>query len=223
MVYTSSFCNEAYNGMNTSVPDGWIEIYDVNDLKKIGKESTYPLSGNYILMNNITFTSSDYNDDYGWDPIGKSATPFNGQFDGNGHYIKDLYINRPKQNLVGLFGVVHGSNGKIENVTLININITGENFVGSLVGYCGEAIIENSYAVGKTSGISEYIDYEWNEIEDWIPKNSYYDKDKSGLVSDDALFARDTAEMKQKSTYVDWDDTIWCFEEGEYPKLYWQR
>ena len=47
-----------------------------------------------------TFIQED-NPTSGWTPIGTAAKPFKGTFDGNGHVIRGLYINRPSEDGVG--------------------------------------------------------------------------------------------------------------------------
>ncbi len=47
------------------------------------------LSGHYILTSDIDMTGLNFS------PIGNNSTPFSGIFDGNGHTISNLTINRP--------------------------------------------------------------------------------------------------------------------------------
>ena len=69
----------------------------------------------------------------GWTPIGSyGATGFAGIYDGNGHTISGLYIKSSKDGL-GLFGYVTG--GTVKNVVLSLCDISGNNFVGGIVGY----------------------------------------------------------------------------------------
>ena len=65
----------------------------------------------YELMNNLDFDEDgngerddSYNQGSGWNPIGT----FTATFQGNGHVIENLFINRPTTNGVGLFGVSSG-------------------------------------------------------------------------------------------------------------------
>ena len=55
----------------------------------------------------------------GWLPIGTSSSPFKGTFNGNGHTISGLFINRSSTDYVGLFGYIQGAT--IQN---LNINAT---------------------------------------------------------------------------------------------------
>ncbi|MBO6189453.1 MAG: hypothetical protein J6N92_01420 [Alloprevotella sp.] len=78
-----------------------------------------------------TFIQED-NPTSGWTPIGTAAKPFKGTFDGNGHVIRGLYINRPGEAGVGLFGVTDGAT--LQNVTLISPTVTGGNSTGAFIG-----------------------------------------------------------------------------------------
>jgi hypothetical protein len=75
---------------------------------------------------------------------------FTGIFDGNGNIISNAVINQPDSNYIGLFGFV-GSGGKLRNLGIENVNITGRNFVGGLVGR-NDSNISNCYSTGSVSG-----------------------------------------------------------------------
>ena len=79
-----------------------------------------------------------------WTPIGRGVyptvdtnTPFNGTFDGNGHTISNLYVDEPDLSMVGLFGMVY--TGTLRDVTVVNANVTGDKYVGAVVGWYGNA------------------------------------------------------------------------------------
>ncbi len=82
-----------------------------------------------------------------WWPIGTFNKPFSGVFKGNGYTISNLTIKAGSTNEVGLFGAI-GAGGRVENVGLMNVNITGQSNVGTIAGYSFGTII-NSYAEGK--------------------------------------------------------------------------
>ena len=67
-----------------------------------------------------------------WTPIGTSANPFKGNFDGNGHTISNLKINKPSSSNVGLFGFT--TDGEIKNVHVENASVTGRLNVGVVAG-----------------------------------------------------------------------------------------
>ena len=105
-------------------------VYDVYGLQ--GMEGF--LSSTFGLANDVDATvTSNWNSGAGFTPIGNNSTPFTGTFNGNSYTISNLFINLPTTNGVGLFGYTSGA--AIENVGLVNANITGQNNVGALVGY----------------------------------------------------------------------------------------
>ncbi len=82
-----------------------------SDLQAIGV--TYPLSGNYVLANDITLSEE-------WRPIGSSEAPFTGVFDGNGFCIKNLTVTN-KSDEMGFFGAAKDAN--IKNLVLEDAHI----------------------------------------------------------------------------------------------------
>ncbi|HQB37936.1 MAG TPA: filamentous hemagglutinin N-terminal domain-containing protein, partial [Deltaproteobacteria bacterium] len=91
------------------------------------------LLGKYYLGADINASStSTWNSGAGFAPIGDFLDKFVGVFDGGGHTISGLTINRPTTNHVGLFGMTSG--GKLGNLSLVNAGIIGNKFAGSLAG-----------------------------------------------------------------------------------------
>ena len=84
----------------------------------------------------------------GFDPVGEVNDPFTGTFDGEGHVISGLTIDRGYRERVGLFG---DSTGTIERVGLVRANVTGHAMVGGLVGSSGDTVSE-CYATGEVTG-----------------------------------------------------------------------
>jgi methylglyoxal synthase len=139
-----------------------IEIRDWYDLHAIRNN----LGSSYILMNDLDSTTAGYmelasetaNGGRGWEPIGTSDDQFTGSFNGQGYEIRDLFINRPDENYVGLFTHIswirHIDNvGVVENVGMVNADVTGSLQVGSLVGH-NEGLVNNSYSSGSVTGDS---------------------------------------------------------------------
>ncbi len=133
------------------------------------------LEGNYRLMNDLDATTAGYeelaspiaNEGKGWEPIGYwdlsrgRGRPFMGAFDGQGYEIRDLYIDRPDEDTVGLFGAVAGfksvEEGIVENVGVVTAAVTGGSYVGALVGYNHIVVsqpgtVNNCYATGSVTG-----------------------------------------------------------------------
>jgi hypothetical protein len=107
------------------------------------------LNAHYILIADIDL--SYFSSDGGWDPIGTEDEPFTGTFDGIDKVIKNLTISRGTIDFIGLFGVI-GSNAEIINVSLENVNVIGNYYVGALVGKNDGGTIKDSYATGNVSG-----------------------------------------------------------------------
>ncbi|MBB5886707.1 filamentous hemagglutinin N-terminal domain-containing protein [Xanthomonas sp. LMG 8992] len=91
----------------------------------------------------------------GFVPIGHSFNAndfkmFTGTFDGLGHTISGLTINRPGSSNVGLFGYTY-STTTIRNIGLLGVSIQGQSSVGGLVGY-NYGTISQAYATGTING-----------------------------------------------------------------------
>ncbi len=72
-----------------------VKISSIEEIQKIGKDPQYPLDGNYELTNDIDASETwNCNNGRGFEPIGSEKKPFVGKFNGNGHKIMNLYINR---------------------------------------------------------------------------------------------------------------------------------
>ena len=111
----------------------------------------------YIQTANIDFTSvspaiNTWDSGAGWTPIGNSSTNFTGSYNGQNNFIKGLYINRPSTDCVGLFG--YASDSTIQYVGLISCSVSGQNYVGSLVGE-NHGTISYTYNTGTVHGSSQ--------------------------------------------------------------------
>lgn len=132
-----------------------MEIWDWHDLDDIRDN----LGGSYCLMNDLDSTTANYtelvsattNNTEGWQPIGTEAHPFTGAFYGQAYEIRDLFIDRPEGNEVGLFGFVD-TTGVVENVGLVDATVTGNYCVGGLVGYNKQGTVIDSYSTGSVRG-----------------------------------------------------------------------
>ncbi len=93
----------------------------------------------------------------GWKPIGKYVSnktdkAFGLIFEGNGHVIYNLYINRPSQYYVGLFGHIHSA--QLRNIGLSGplMSVIGSEKTGSLAGSAHSSQITNSFNTGSVFG-----------------------------------------------------------------------
>jgi len=116
------------------------------------------LSRRYVLMNDLDSTTTGYrelasetaNQGRGWQPIGTELQPFTGSFDGQGYEMRDLFINRPDEVRVGLFGEVERG-AVIKDVGVTNLTVIGRDYVGGLVGHSA-GTVSNCYATGNVTG-----------------------------------------------------------------------
>ena len=134
-----------------------LEIQDWYDLDAVRDN----LAGSHILMNDLDSTTPGYtemasptaNGEQGWQPIGGLDIEFNGAFNGQGYDIRDLCIHRPDEfNPVGIFSRL-GLEGVVQNVGVVDADVTGNWGVGGLVGI-NEGTVNNSYSTGSVTGAS---------------------------------------------------------------------
>ena len=106
----------------------------------------FDTDGSYAdTANKTNWTSSS-----GWLPVGNSSHQFAAAFDGNGHSIANLLINRGGADNVGLFGWV-GRSARLRGVGLADANVTGKDYVGALAGF-NQGAVESCYAAGAVVG-----------------------------------------------------------------------
>jgi len=135
----------------TSQTYGVIIIDNIEELQKIGNDPSYPLDGEYELIQDIDASDTmNWNNGAGFEPIGKTfANPFVGKLNGNGKKIINLHIHRPSQDCIGLFGYM---NGEVKNLALKNVDIIGHDYVGGISGKTSFSTVNSCYVTGSISG-----------------------------------------------------------------------
>lgn len=134
--------NEAYSyDINTKT----ITIYSGEGLKVAADVAN---SGDTDI--NITLDNDIDLSDIDWTPIGTESRPYTGNFDGNNKTIRGLEINQSGTDNVGLIGYL-GSEGKVQNVVLANISVSGANCVGGIAGQT-DGTVENCSVNGTVTG-----------------------------------------------------------------------
>jgi hypothetical protein len=128
------------------------EIRTASDVQAMQED----ISANYIVVNDIDASGTvNWNNGQGFNPIGDNDVSFTGSLDGQNHTISNLSINRLDDNYVGLFGAIDAG-VEVKNVGVINVNITGEQNVGGLVGE-NQGTVSNSYSTGNVTGEIDYV------------------------------------------------------------------
>ena len=117
-----------------------IEISTKEELKAIEDN----MSGDYILVNDIDLNGENF------EPIGHPYTAFTGTFNGQDYKIHNGTINYPAEDFTGLFAYVEDAT--IENVTLADVNVTGDTYVGGIVGYFWGGVVKNVTMQGNVNG-----------------------------------------------------------------------
>ena len=139
--------------------------YQIETAEQLAKIKNYRDKA-FILVSDIDLSSCG-----NWDPIGtfnmesddpeksepaKSSLAFVGRFDGDGHTISNLTVNRPDAFGVGLFGFVIGdaASPSIRNLTVRNADVKGACMVGGVVG-----VINGRIADIKLTGVNKVEGY----------------------------------------------------------------
>ena len=133
----------------------------------------------------------------GWLPIGIWPNTFVGSFDGQEYQIEDLFINRPTEEVVGLFAFVD-EGGVIENIGMVNVDVIGYVWVGGLVGE-NSGTVTSSYSTGRVVGnfpVGGLVGWNTGTISD-----SFWDIETSGQSTSDFGTGKTTAEMQDIDTF----------------------
>ncbi len=132
--------------------------YVITDVTQL-QEMNLDLSAHYVLGNDIDASETvNWNEGAGFEPIGRSSNGFIGLLDGRRQIVRNLFINRPMEDDVGLFGntglFIEATRATIRNVGLENCNVTGGSAVGGLVGNNRRGDILRCFSSGNTAGDS---------------------------------------------------------------------
>jgi hypothetical protein len=199
----------------------WHDLYAIRD----------NMNGNYILVNDIDTTTAGYeelasptaNGGKGWQRIGTPSNPFTGSLDGQGHEIRDMFITRPEQDYMGLFGYV-GDGGVVEDISVVNATVTGRDNVGGLVGWNGgtvsrsnftgtvtgnedvgglvgrnNGLVSNSHSTGNMTGgrfVGGLVGWNGGTV-----SNSFWDTETSGQAISEGGKGKSTVEMQNINNF----------------------
>ncbi|EIP98787.1 filamentous hemagglutinin family N-terminal domain protein, partial [Opitutaceae bacterium TAV1] len=176
--YAAPTENFAANLATGTPYQGYMLVNTLYDLQNVDNNRTGARQGQgasasgrlgYALSRDIDASETwEWNSGNGFQHIGASggSTYSAPVFDGQGHVISNLYMQRAGSSPVGLFGFISGSETvpvQIVNLGLVGGTIsgggqgTGSQALGGLVGGATNAVIQNSFVYGtKISGTSVY-------------------------------------------------------------------
>ncbi|NMI89285.1 hypothetical protein GLU26_02140 [Nanohaloarchaea archaeon] len=130
------------------------EQYLVSNLTELNWIRNAPKE-DYKLVDDINATpTKNWNNGKGWKPIGEENYAFLGSLKGQGNEVKNLTINRPDKNKVGLIGL-SGPDSEIKGIG-ISGEVEGGRRVGMLIGE-SEGTINNSFSRGNLTGNNYYV------------------------------------------------------------------
>lgn len=165
----SSIDHSVFSGGTGLSNDPYL-VSTVEQLVTINTHSYY-LQAHYELINDIDLSicknegSICYNNGKGWTPIGNDSHIFTGTFDGKNHKISNLYM-KYLVDQIGLFGYI--KDATIKNIIMENVDVSGNTYVGSVVGTAYKSNLINikvsgtvngkNYVGGVSGGYNPYID-----------------------------------------------------------------
>jgi len=131
------------------------QIGTLDNLYWLSQTSTAWSKYSIQTMNINASSTSLWNSASGFSPIGNNTSKFTGFYNGKGHTITGLYINRSATSYVGLFGYTLGA--YIDSLGLVGITISGNEYVGGIVGYNYSSTVSNCYSTGSITGLDSEV------------------------------------------------------------------
>ncbi|MBP6766041.1 MAG: filamentous hemagglutinin N-terminal domain-containing protein, partial [Rubrivivax sp.] len=125
------------SGANPTLQVGAVNYTVIRTLDALQAIDISGLTGNFALGIDLDASSTaTANGGLGFNPIGgatsSTSAAFRGRFEGLGHTINGLVINRPTDSLTGLFSQLH--NASVSNLHLGGGSVVGSTYVGGLAG-----------------------------------------------------------------------------------------
>jgi hypothetical protein len=206
------------------IPPDAVEIRNWYDLDAVRDN----LEGSYVLMNDLDATTAGYaelasssaNGGEGWQPIGRNGywdweqsqwlgDIFRGDFYGQGYVIRSLFIGRPDEFAVALFGWI-GGGGILENVCVVDADMTGGSYVGGLVGISVGGTISNSYSTSSVAGENAGGLVAW---EHGVVVNSHYNYDEflingESIITTGALVGKDFEQWLDNDKFLNINERL---------------
>jgi hypothetical protein len=178
LVVSTPILAGSYSG-GSGTPEDPFQISVVADWKSL-MVTTIDWSKHFILTADIDLVGENLV------PVGNQANVFTGNFNGDGFKLLNVTMYFPTIQYVGLFGRL-GSSANISNLTVLNLDIVGNRYVGSLAGNNSGTImgcsVEGHVAVW-TRFLGGLVGDNWGTISECSFKGSVYGSDwyVGGLV-----------------------------------------
>ena len=107
-----------FSGRGSGTEESPYVITNIHELQEVHSD----LGGHYVLDADIDASGTrNWNGGQGFVPIGLGTEGFKGSFDGKGHSINDLYIDRLNSEYQGLFAALSGAT--VKHIKLINATL----------------------------------------------------------------------------------------------------
>jgi|GEM_PF-2429216 len=148
----------AFSGSGSGTEADPYQITDWGELNEIKDDKT----ANYILMNNLSSSTSGYSTycypgsgGDGWNSIGLTGDDFTGTFDGQNYTISDLKFDFSDGTTIGLF--MHITNALVKNVILKDAVVSSDGTYGVavLVAHPETSTIENVVIVNASMTVKD--------------------------------------------------------------------
>ena len=155
-----SACNKTETG-NTDVN---VEVQDYTYDETTNTYTVYTAAG-LLAWNeaaqidttlNCTLAADIDMTDIEWTPVGNDTIRYDGTFEGGDHTITGLTVKQDTTDYVGLIGYLD-TLGKVQNLTLDNVSITGYARVGGVVGRNDGGTITDCAVSGNVTGSNDNV------------------------------------------------------------------
>ena len=136
------------------------KVYNVATLQRVGKGTDPAWVGDWALDAYYEMTADINLTGVAFEPIGGDGTtgnppPFDGNFDGKCKTISNLVINNPSASRQALFGYISG--GTVSTLTLTGLSVTGNLYVGGVVGFNMSGTVEDCKVAGTVTGNGDTV------------------------------------------------------------------
>ena len=137
-------------GYNYDTTTKTYTVYNADGLLAWNEAAQKDMTLNCTLADNITLPAVAEGES-NWTPIGTESQPYTGTFNGKDKTITGLTVNQEGTDYVGLIGYL-GSGGKVQNVTLTDVSVTGYWYVGGVVGFNSSGSVTACTSSGSVEG-----------------------------------------------------------------------